>query len=162
MHHWYDAFVALKLVPLVTFNAQLVLACSQWANIPSDVITPTDCLHPMHTACVHPHEITRSLNEAIYWYVVVVQVLQHWPPRSMQVIDVIFLTKRLNTAPVCIWYGEPFTISWTNVNVYGAEVVVLLVSRRSRAWHFHVQLDRVHSKDYVTHVRQHIRCGHYA
>ena len=41
-------------------------------------------------------------------------------------------------APVLVVDGKPLAVSWANVDVEGAEVVVLLVARRPGPGHFHV------------------------
>ena len=70
----------------------------------------------------------------------------------MQVVDVVLLTETLERAPVFVRHAEPLRIPRTNIDVDGAEVVVLLMSGSSRARDFHVKLYCVHAQDLVTDV----------
>lgn len=162
MYHGHDALETLIFVPFIAFDAQLILSGRQWSNIPCDIVAPSDRLHPMHTAGIHPHQIAWSLNETIDGYVGFVQIVQHRPPRTMQVIDIVLLAQRLYATPIRIRHSEPLTITRTNIDVDGTEVIVLLVTGCSRAGHLHVQLNRVHAENDVANVRQHIAGRHNA
>lgn len=152
MHHRHDTFEVLQFVPFIAFDGQTVLSCRQRAHIPCNVIAPSDRLHPMHTASIHPNQIARSLNEPVNGNVGIVQVFQHRPPRSMQIVDVVLFAQLLNTTPVCIRYGKPFTIARADVYVDGTEIVVLLMAGCSAARYFHVQLNGVHAEYDVAHM----------
>lgn len=158
MHHRHDALEALQLIPLVPIDRQVILARRQRTHIPGDIVTPSDRLHPVHTARIHPHQIAGPLYEPVHRNIRLVQILQHRPPGSVQIVDVVAFAQLLNAAPIGVRHGEPFAIARPNVDVDGAKVVVLLVARRPAARHFHVQLHSVHAEYDVTDVRQHI-CG---
>lgn len=160
MHHGHDALVALEFVPFVAFDAELILTGGQWSNIPRDVIAPANCLHPMHTAGIHPHQIAGPLDKTIHGNVRLVQIIEHRPPRSMQVIDIVFLAERLNATPVCVGHGKPLTITRTDVDIYRTEIIIFLMSGCPWAGHLHVQLYRIHTQNHVTDVRQHICSGY--
>jgi len=49
----------------------------------------------MYSARAKPDKISRFLNEPIYRYIVLVQVIYVWPPRTFQVIDMISATNNL-------------------------------------------------------------------
>lgn len=61
--------------------------------------------------------------------------------------------------PVLIVHSKPLAISRPNVDVDGAEVVVLLVSWCPGSRDLHVQLHRVHAQDGVSNVGQEICLG---
>jgi hypothetical protein len=50
MNHRYDGFVALQLVPLIADDGELVLTGGEGADVPGDVVAPTDGLNPMNTS----------------------------------------------------------------------------------------------------------------
>lgn len=60
VYHWHDGFVAFKLVPLVAGDGQLVLSSCQRANVPSDVVAPSNGLHPVNAS-------ERKLNVSKYF-----------------------------------------------------------------------------------------------
>lgn len=76
----------------------------------------------------------------------------------MQVIDVVLLAELLDAAPVRVRRGKPLAVARSDVNVDRAEVVVLLVARRSTVRDLHVELHGVHAEDHVTDVGEHVRC----
>lgn len=59
------------------------------ADVPSDVVAPADGLHPVDGACVEPHQVTGSLDEAVNRHVCFIQVFQVGPPGTHQEVDVI-------------------------------------------------------------------------
>lgn len=153
MYHRYDTLEMLQFVPLVALDGQTVLPGCQWTDIPCNIVAPTDRLHPMHTAGIHPHQITGSLNESIHRYIGIVQVFQHRPPRTVQIVNVVLFAQLLHATPVRVRHGKPFTIAGADVYVNGTEIVVLLMAGRSTARHFHVQLNGVHAEYHVSHMR---------
>jgi hypothetical protein len=56
MDHGNNTLVGLQLVPLVTLDAQMILTGGQGTHIPSDIIAPTDGLHPVHTPEIENRE----------------------------------------------------------------------------------------------------------
>lgn len=80
----------------------------------------------------------------------------------MQVVDVVLLAERLDAAPVRVGRREPLAVARPDVDVDGAEVVVLLMSRRPAVGHLHVKLHGVHPEDHVTDVGEHVGSGHDA
>lgn len=106
---------------------------------------------------INPNKISRSLSESIDGNVRGVKILQSWPPASMQVIDVFLLAQRLNSTPISIRCCKPLAIARTDVHVYRAEVVVLLMSWCSAVRNFHVELNCVHSENRVSNMWQHVR-----
>lgn len=58
-------------------------------------------------------------------------------------------------------HREPLAVSRTNVDVHGAEVVVLLVARRAAPGNLHVELDSVHAQDGVSYVAEQIASRHH-
>lgn len=131
MHHRHDRLEALQLVPLIPLDRQLVLPCGERPDVPCNIIAPSNRLHPMHAPCVHPDQIPRSLQEAVDGYIRLVEVLQCRPPRAVEVVDLVLLTEGANGAPVGVWYCKPLAVSRANVDVYRAEVVVLLMAGSS-------------------------------
>ncbi len=43
----------------------------------------------MHSPIIHPHQVTRSLNESIDRNIIVIEVFQHRPPGAFQEVDII-------------------------------------------------------------------------
>lgn len=68
----------------------------------------------------------------------------------------LLFTKILDGSPVSVGNTKPFTIAGPDINVDGTEVVVLLMARCAASGDLHVQLDRVHTQDDVTDMRQHV------
>lgn len=111
---------------------------------------------------INPNEIARSLCKPINRNICSVEVFESWPPTAVQVIEIVFLAQLLDSTPVRVGCCKPFAVAWTDVDVYRAKVVVLLMARRSTVGYFHVQLHGVHPKNHVTNVWQHIRGRHNA
>lgn len=78
---------------------------------------------------IDPDEIARSLKKPINGNVFFVKILERRPPTTVKVIDVVALAEGTNYPPVGIRNREPFAITGTDVNVYGAKIVVLLMAR---------------------------------
>lgn len=114
----------------------------------------------INSPSIHPNEITRSLNKSIDWNIGLVQILKYWPPRSVQIIDVIFVTLCMNPTPIGIGHSKPLTVTWPNVDVDGTEVVILLMPRCPTTRHLHIQLHRIHAQNHMTNMRQHIGSTH--
>lgn len=51
--------------------------------------TTYNSLHPVNCASTDPHQVTWLLDETIHWHVVFIQVLQHRPPRTSQIVNTI-------------------------------------------------------------------------
>jgi hypothetical protein len=49
--------------------------------------------------------------------VLLIQVFQGRPPRSVKIVDVVPLTKTINYTPVCIWHCKPLAIPRANVDI---------------------------------------------
>lgn len=105
---------------------------------------------------IHPNKIARSLRESIHGNVGRVKVFKSRPPTAVQIIYVVLLTQLLDATPICVGRRKPLAVTWADVDVDGAEVVVLLVARRSTVGHFHVKLNGVHAEDHVADVREHV------
>lgn len=101
---------------------------------------------------INPNEIARSLSETINGNISGIEIIERWPPTSVQIIDVIFLTQLLNASPIRIGRSKPFTIAWANVDVNRAEIVVFLMTGRSCVGHFHVELNRIHPENHMTNM----------
>ena len=86
----------------------------------------------------------------------IIQIVEERPPRAREKVHFVLFTERVHDAPVLGRHAEPFAIARADVDVNGAEVVVLLVAGRSRARHFHVQLNAVHTEDGVADVREEV------
>lgn len=107
----------------------------------------------MHGAGVDPHQVAGALDEAVHGDVGAVQVLQDGPPRARQVVHAMPATQMGShgatavtavTAlpqalpslvaeggdglPVVLVHREPLAVPGPDVDVDGAEVVVLLVA----------------------------------
>ena len=67
----------------------------------------------------------------------------------------------MNDTPVIFRCAEPFAVARPNVDIDGAEVVVLLMPWGARSRHLHVQLHSVHAQDVVSHVTQHVARRHH-
>jgi len=80
----------------------------------------------------------------------------------VQIIHLIFCAHVLQLAPVVVGHTEPLRVAGADVDVHGAEVVVLLMAGGPRTGHLHVQLHRVHAQDLVAYVRQHVARRHDA
>lgn len=68
----------------------------------------------------------------------------------------LLFTEVAHHPPVRLRYRKPFTVSWSNVDVDGAEVIVFLMTWYPAPRHLHVQLDCVHTQDGVTHVTEQV------
>ena len=66
----------------------------------------------------------------------------------------LLFTQPVEYPPVLVVHSKPLTVTWTNVYVDRAEVIVLLMSGCAGPRHLHVQLDRVHTKNGVADVRE--------
>lgn len=128
MEHRNDGLEALQLIPLVPFDSELVLPGGERSDVPRYIIAPAHRLHPVHAAGVHPDQVAGPLQETVHGDVGVVEVLQHGPPRAVQVVDLVLLAEGADGAPVGVRNGEPLAVAGADVDVYRAEVVVLLVS----------------------------------
>lgn len=131
------------------------LLTGERSYIPCNVVAPADGLHPVDGSSVEPDQVSGTLDEAIDGHVGLVQVLQVGPPRAHQEVDVIpemrgrdtpwstdllhvhfadrsqqvsLFTEVTHHAPVRFGDGEPFTVSWADVDVDSTEVVVFLVA----------------------------------
>ena len=51
----------------------------------------------------------------------------------MEIIDVVALAESTNHAPVSVGNGEPFAITGTDVDIYRAKIIVLLMTWRTTA-----------------------------
>ena len=65
----------------------------------------------------------------------------------------------MEDTPVLVVDSEPLAVPGANVDVDGAEVVVLLVAGSPGPRHLHVQLHGVHAQDGVPNVRQEVGLG---
>lgn len=72
---------------------------------------------------------------------------------------VLLLAEVAHHSPVRLGHSEPLAVPGPDVDVDGAEVVVLLVARDPAPRHLHVELDRVHAQDGVTHVAEQVAGG---
>lgn len=61
----------------------------------------------------------------------VVFLLHYPPPPHTLVGSILLFTEVAHHSPVGLRYGKPFTVSWSDVDVDSAEVVVFLVTWRS-------------------------------
>ena len=61
--------------------------------------------------------------------------------------------------PVFVVDGKPLAVTWANIDVDRAEIVVLLMSGGARSGNLHVQLHRVHSENGVANVREKVALG---
>lgn len=52
----------------------------------------------------------------------------------------LLFTEVAHHPPVGLWYCKPFTVSWSDVDVHGAKVVVLLVTWRVTQMPFRAQI----------------------
>lgn len=83
----------------------------KWSNVPGDVVAPADGLHPVHSAGVEPYQVTWSLDEAVHGYISLIEVLQIWPPRAHEKVDIVpegasdkrRLHRRLKRSTVATW-----------------------------------------------------------
>ena len=50
-------------------------------------------LHPVHSAGAHPHQIPGLLDEAVHRDILLVQILQDWPPGTGQVVQIVPTTQ---------------------------------------------------------------------
>lgn len=80
----------------------------------------------------------------------------------MEVADVVLLAQVVDGSPVGVRHAEPLAVARPDVDVDGAERVVLLVAGSPAPRYLHVQLDRVHAQDAVTHMGEHVARGHDA
>jgi hypothetical protein len=72
------------------------------------------------------------------------------PPRAMQKVDSVLFTEFVHRAPIVLRHSEPLAVPWPDVNVDGAEVVILLVGGVPRTRHLHRHLHSVHPQQWVT------------
>lgn len=115
----------------------------------------------MNGASIEPHQIPRPLDETVNRHIFLKQVLQVWPPRSHQKVNVVpvkrqhknkyvlayiellwvkledfaiilsaavLFAKVVDDAPVWFRHSKPLTVTRTNVDVDGAEIIVLLMT----------------------------------
>ena len=65
-------------------------------------------------------------------------------------------TELVEDPPILVVHGKPLAVPWANVDVDGAEVVVLLMAWGSGPRHLHVELDRVHPHNGVSDMREEV------
>lgn len=92
----------------------------------------------MNLPRIDPNQVSRPLYEPINGYILFIQVFQNRPPRTVQIADIIFFAQIMYATPIGIRHGKPLTIARTNVYIYRAEIVILLMTRCAAARHFHV------------------------
>ena len=117
-------------------------------------------LNPVDAAGVDPDEVARTLKESVHWYFCLHQVLHVWPPLPLQVVHSVFLAQVVQGAPVVLRHAKPLTVSWADVEVDRAEVVLLLVGHRPGAGNLHRHPDRVHPDQLVAQVGEHVAGRH--
>jgi len=81
---------------------------SQRPDVPGNVVAPSSCLDPMHTTGVDPDQVARPLHESVTGYSSFRELLHAWPPRPVQVIDVVLATKTLQSTPIFVGDAKPF------------------------------------------------------
>ena len=144
----------MGLVPLVPLDGKDVLTVREWANVPSDVVTPTSRLDPVNTSGIDVDKISWSLHESVARDSSIGQFLHAGPPRTMEIVDTVTFAESLQCTPVFVGHTKPLGIARAYVNVYGTEVVVFLMPGSPCTRNLHVKLHGVHAQNLVTHVRQ--------
>ena len=145
MNHGHERFARAQAIPFVAFDGSVVLCSGQWTDVPGNVIAPPDRLYPRDTPRIDEDEIARFLHETVDWHLSIVQIVEYRPPRTRDEVHAVLFTQCLHDAPIFVGHGKPFAIARTNIDVNRTEVIVLLMARRPRARHFHVQLYTVHT-----------------
>ena len=157
MHHGYDTFVELELVPLVALHSRPILGVHERAHVPRHVVAPANGLHPVHAARVHPHEVAWSLQKAIYGYTVRAQLGHVGPPRAILVAHAMLpLTQLLHTRPILFGHAEPLAVARTDVYIERAKVGILLVPGSAAPGYLKIHLHRVAAEDLVATVSEHV------
>lgn len=151
--HGHDGLEVLHLVPLVPFEGEAVLATGERPDVPRDVVAPARRLHPMNATRVHPHHVAGALSEAVDRNAVSAQLLGVGPPRAVKIRQTVSFAEFPHAAPVRVRNAEPLAVARSDVDIYGAKVIILLVTGRTTTGDLHIQLNCVHSQDHVPDVR---------
>ena len=80
--------------------------------------------------------------------------LENVQPQLSDPLFNICVSYPLNVSPVLLVSAEPLGVVWSDVDVDGGHVEVFLVSGSARAEHLHVELNRVHAQNVVTHLAE--------
>ena len=116
----------------------------------------------MNAPRVDPNEVPRSLEESVHRNLGLHQVFHIWPPHPLKVVHRVLLAEVVQGAPVVLWHPKPFAVTRADVQVDGAEVVLLLVRHGSGAGDLHRHPDGVHPNQLVTKVGEHVSSRHYS